>query len=148
MLHKPIEMVDEYVPWMLYFVAVILLEYCWKQHMTQFNHSMKKHIFTFVEKKIFLENIVRKGEKISVSSLVFSKAQLYLICQRLFYKLSVNAFYIWLNFVCWQRLNLIHLVNNKEHIEHSSTLYRTIQLYNNPSKESFWKHCGRRRKCW
>ena len=28
------------------------------------------------------------------------------------------------------------------------TLYHTIPTFNNPDKESFCKHCGKRRKCW
>ena len=28
------------------------------------------------------------------------------------------------------------------------TLYNTIPTFNDPEKESFWKHCGKRRKCW
>ena len=28
------------------------------------------------------------------------------------------------------------------------TLYHTIQTFNDPEKETFWKHCGKRRKCW
>ena len=28
------------------------------------------------------------------------------------------------------------------------TLYNTIPSFNNPGTESFWKHCGKRRKCW
>ena len=27
-------------------------------------------------------------------------------------------------------------------------LYHTIQTFNDPEKEGFWKHCGKRRKCW
>ena len=28
------------------------------------------------------------------------------------------------------------------------TLYHTITTFNDPEKEAFWKHCGKRRKCW
>ena len=28
------------------------------------------------------------------------------------------------------------------------TLYHTIPTFNDPEKEGFWKHCGKRRKCW
>ena len=28
------------------------------------------------------------------------------------------------------------------------TLYHTIPTFNDPSKEPFWKHCEKRRKCW
>ena len=28
------------------------------------------------------------------------------------------------------------------------TLYYTILTFNDPKKEAFWKHCGKRRKCW
>ena len=28
------------------------------------------------------------------------------------------------------------------------TLCRTILTFNDPGKESFYKHCGKRRKCW
>ena len=28
------------------------------------------------------------------------------------------------------------------------TLYHTILSFNDPEKEDFWKHCGKRRKCW
>ena len=28
------------------------------------------------------------------------------------------------------------------------TLYHTISTLNDPEKEAFWKHCGKRRKCW
>ena len=28
------------------------------------------------------------------------------------------------------------------------TLYHTILTFNDPKKEAFWKHCGKRRKCW
>ena len=30
----------------------------------------------------------------------------------------------------------------------SSTLYHTISTFNNLEKVAFWKHCGKRRKCW
>ena len=30
----------------------------------------------------------------------------------------------------------------------SLTLYHTIPTFNNSEKETFWKHCGKRRKCW
>ena len=28
------------------------------------------------------------------------------------------------------------------------TLYHTIPTFNDPKKEGFGKHCGKRRKCW
>ena len=28
------------------------------------------------------------------------------------------------------------------------TLYHTIQTFNNSENKGFWKHCGKRRKCW
>ena len=28
------------------------------------------------------------------------------------------------------------------------TLYHTIPTFNDPEREGFWKHCGKRRKCW
>ena len=28
------------------------------------------------------------------------------------------------------------------------TLYHTIPTFNDSGKETFWKHCGKRRKCW
>ena len=28
------------------------------------------------------------------------------------------------------------------------TLYHTIPTFNDPEKVAFWKHCGKRRKCW
>ena len=35
------------------------------------------------------------------------------------------------------RLKLLHL-----------TLYRTITTFNATVQDAFWKHCGKRRKCW
>ena len=32
--------------------------------------------------------------------------------------------------------------------ESSLTLYHTILTFNDPEKEGFCKHCGKRRKCW
>ena len=29
-----------------------------------------------------------------------------------------------------------------------TTLYHTMPTFNDPEKEAFWKHCGKRRKCW
>ena len=31
---------------------------------------------------------------------------------------------------------------------HYIILYRTIKTFNDPKKEGFGKHCGKRRKCW
>ena len=28
------------------------------------------------------------------------------------------------------------------------TLYHTTPIFNDPEKEAFWKHYGKRRKCW
>ena len=36
----------------------------------------------------------------------------------------------------------------KLHKWFSLTLYHTIPTFNDPKKESFWKHCGKWTKCW
>ena len=33
-------------------------------------------------------------------------------------------------------------------VSFSSTFYHTIPTFNDPEKEAFRKHCGKRRKCW
>ena len=32
--------------------------------------------------------------------------------------------------------------------QHFLSLYQTIPTFNGLKKENFWKHCGKRRKCW
>ena len=44
-----------------------------------------------------------------------------------------------------------HLINRLQILSRwtmAYTLYRTIPTFNDPQKEMFRKHCGKRRKCW
>ena len=42
----------------------------------------------------------------------------------------------------------VDLFELKADADESLILYHTILTFNNPIEEAFWKHCGKRRKCW
>ena len=44
--------------------------------------------------------------------------------------------------------NLIHYNNINKNNSKCLALKYTIQTFNDPELQVFWKHCGKRRKCW